>query len=199
MSLESDCGMIYWQGKTEELGEKPVPVPLCPPQIPHGLTRALTRASAVRGQRLTTWVMAQVSLFSLQTRNRVYILVSNYWFCTSLVKLWIKPVFSSVDWECLDLEIPLDLSITLQLVDKRWRIEDEISDPVAGTWTGSVWQANPRSFPTAVIKLLPTLLNIKLRFSLLKNKQNLKEERTDCKVCTVWKLGSFYVGCSRLL
>jgi hypothetical protein len=23
----------YWQGKTEELGEKPVPVPLCPPQI----------------------------------------------------------------------------------------------------------------------------------------------------------------------
>jgi hypothetical protein len=29
MSLESDGGMIYWQGKTEELGEKPVPVPLC--------------------------------------------------------------------------------------------------------------------------------------------------------------------------
>jgi hypothetical protein len=25
----------YWQGKTEDLGEKPVPVPLCPPQIPH--------------------------------------------------------------------------------------------------------------------------------------------------------------------
>jgi hypothetical protein len=24
----------YLQGKTEELGEKPVPVPLCPPQIP---------------------------------------------------------------------------------------------------------------------------------------------------------------------
>jgi hypothetical protein len=25
-----------WQGKTEVLGEKPVPMPLCPPQIPHG-------------------------------------------------------------------------------------------------------------------------------------------------------------------
>jgi hypothetical protein len=49
----------YWQGKTEELGEKPVPVPLCPPQIPHGLTRARTRDSAVRGRRLTTWVMAR--------------------------------------------------------------------------------------------------------------------------------------------
>jgi hypothetical protein len=51
--------MIYWQGKTEELGEKPVPVPLCPPQIPHGLTRAWTQASAVRGRRLTTWAMAR--------------------------------------------------------------------------------------------------------------------------------------------
>jgi hypothetical protein len=59
MSLESNGGMIYWQGKTEELGEKPVPVPFCPPQIPYGLTRARTRASVVRGQRLTTWAMAR--------------------------------------------------------------------------------------------------------------------------------------------
>jgi hypothetical protein len=35
----------YRQGKAEELGEKSVPVPLCPPQIPQGLTRARTRAS----------------------------------------------------------------------------------------------------------------------------------------------------------
>jgi hypothetical protein len=49
----------YWQGKTEELGERPVPLPLCPPQIPHRLTRARTRASAVRGRRLTTWAMAR--------------------------------------------------------------------------------------------------------------------------------------------
>jgi hypothetical protein len=28
MSLESDGGIIYWQRKTEELGEKPVPVSL---------------------------------------------------------------------------------------------------------------------------------------------------------------------------
>jgi hypothetical protein len=49
----------YWQGKTEELGEKPVPVPFCPPQIPHGLTRARTRVSEVRGWRLTAWAMAR--------------------------------------------------------------------------------------------------------------------------------------------
>jgi hypothetical protein len=48
-----------WQGKTEVLGEKPVPVPLCLPQIPHGLTRDRTRASAVGGRRLTAWAMAR--------------------------------------------------------------------------------------------------------------------------------------------
>jgi hypothetical protein len=32
---------------------KPAPVPLCPPQIPHDLTRDRTRAGAVGSQRLT--------------------------------------------------------------------------------------------------------------------------------------------------
>jgi hypothetical protein len=44
-----------WQGKTDGLGEKPVPVSLCPPQIPHGLPWTQTRASAVRRWRLTAW------------------------------------------------------------------------------------------------------------------------------------------------
>jgi hypothetical protein len=38
---------------------KPVPVPLCPPQIPHGLTRDRNRASVVGGRRLTAWTMAR--------------------------------------------------------------------------------------------------------------------------------------------
>jgi hypothetical protein len=45
-----------WQRKTEVLGEKPVPVPLCPIQIPHGRTRDEARTSAVGGRRLTVWV-----------------------------------------------------------------------------------------------------------------------------------------------
>jgi hypothetical protein len=48
-----------WQGKIEVLGWKPVPVPLCPPQIPYGMTRDRTRASAVGGRRLTAWSMAR--------------------------------------------------------------------------------------------------------------------------------------------
>jgi hypothetical protein len=73
-SLEASCAIMWWwlvfssngapvewnwQGKTEVLGEKPVPVPLCPPQFPHGLTRHRTRASAVRGRRLTAWAMTR--------------------------------------------------------------------------------------------------------------------------------------------
>jgi hypothetical protein len=49
-----------WPGKTEVLGENPVPMPLCPPQIPHGPTRA----SAVRGRQLTAWAMARPYNFS---------------------------------------------------------------------------------------------------------------------------------------
>jgi hypothetical protein len=48
-----------WQGKTEVLGEKIVPVPLCLTQIPHGLNWDRTRASTVRGRRLTAWDMAR--------------------------------------------------------------------------------------------------------------------------------------------
>jgi hypothetical protein len=38
---------------------KPAPVPLCPPQILHDLTRARTRPATVGSQRLTAWAMAQ--------------------------------------------------------------------------------------------------------------------------------------------
>jgi len=37
-------------GECEELGEKPVLVPFCPPQILHGRTRARTGASAMKVQ-----------------------------------------------------------------------------------------------------------------------------------------------------
>jgi hypothetical protein len=40
-------------GENRVLGEKPVLVPRFPPQIPHGMTRDRTRASAVGGRRLT--------------------------------------------------------------------------------------------------------------------------------------------------
>jgi hypothetical protein len=62
---EDDCGAIG--GMKIDRGNrstqrKPASAPLCPPQIPHGQTRARTRASAVGSQRLTAWAMARPSL-----------------------------------------------------------------------------------------------------------------------------------------
>jgi hypothetical protein len=55
-----------WQGKIEVLGEKPVPVPLWPPQIRHGLSWDRTQASAVRGRRLIAWAMARPTQLLLE-------------------------------------------------------------------------------------------------------------------------------------
>jgi hypothetical protein len=49
----------YWQQKTEAFGEKPVPVPRFPPQIPRGLTWTWSRASAVRSRGITAWATAR--------------------------------------------------------------------------------------------------------------------------------------------
>ena len=58
--------LVEWnlQGKTEILGEKHVPVPLCPPQISNGLIRDQTRASASRGRPPTAWHGVSVSPFT---------------------------------------------------------------------------------------------------------------------------------------
>jgi hypothetical protein len=50
---------LYLQKKTQEHGERAVPVPLCPPYIAHGLIWARTRANAVRGRELTAGAMAR--------------------------------------------------------------------------------------------------------------------------------------------
>jgi hypothetical protein len=56
MIHDGDCGTIGGMriGKeTEVLKRKSAPLPLCPPQIPHDLSRAQTRAATVGRQQLT--------------------------------------------------------------------------------------------------------------------------------------------------
>jgi hypothetical protein len=48
----------YWQGETEELREKSVPMTLFQPQISNELARVRTRAFEVRSWRLTAWAMS---------------------------------------------------------------------------------------------------------------------------------------------
>jgi hypothetical protein len=57
----SSGGMIS-RRKTEGLREKRVPVPLCPPQIPHAPPWERTLASSVRSRWLTAWAMARPSI-----------------------------------------------------------------------------------------------------------------------------------------
>jgi hypothetical protein len=59
---DGDCGTVGGMkiGRgNRSTRRKPVPVPLCPPQSPHDLTRARTRAAAVGSQRLTAWARAR--------------------------------------------------------------------------------------------------------------------------------------------
>jgi hypothetical protein len=50
--MESHGEMIL-TAETEELGEKPVSVLLCLPQITHGLTRERTQITALKARQLT--------------------------------------------------------------------------------------------------------------------------------------------------
>jgi hypothetical protein len=43
---------------------KPAAMPLCPPQIPHDLTWARTRATAEGNRRLTAWAMTRPPLLA---------------------------------------------------------------------------------------------------------------------------------------
>jgi hypothetical protein len=91
----------YWQGKTKKLGEKPVPVPLCPPQIQHLLSRVRTRDSAVRGRRLTAWAIARPGhrwVFVSSRLGQLLKFVFRIWSVTiccvylssSVMLLWIR-------------------------------------------------------------------------------------------------------------
>jgi hypothetical protein len=65
-----DCGAIgMWIGRgNRNTWRKPTPVPLCPPQIPHDLTRARTRAAAVGSLSYDT---ARRELISVELRGSV--------------------------------------------------------------------------------------------------------------------------------
>jgi hypothetical protein len=83
----------YWQGWTEYLGEKPIPVPLCPPQTPHGLTRTWTRA-CVSGWWLTAWAIARPQ--RMMARVHVIGILFGCQSQTSCIQRTSAPAFSCV-------------------------------------------------------------------------------------------------------
>jgi hypothetical protein len=63
---------------------KPVPVPLCPQQIPRALTRDRTQASALAGRRLTAWAMARPLNHKLHQREHCLRI-----FICYFISLWL--------------------------------------------------------------------------------------------------------------
>ena len=74
----------------------PVPVPLCPPQISHALTRDRTRASAVRGWWLTAWAMAGPMIHTLLDLHVAFARRANGWSVGTFQK--VMPFRKSGQW-----------------------------------------------------------------------------------------------------
>jgi hypothetical protein len=85
-------------------GGKPVPMPLCPPQIPHGLIRDRTRASAVEARRLTAWAVARprCSFATLVTFPVEVSHGQDYVLCALLQGMVIFPNFDWDIYECAE-------------------------------------------------------------------------------------------------
>jgi hypothetical protein len=58
-------------GNQMSSGNKTIPVPLHPPQIPYDITRGLNRGTGVGNQRATAWAMAQaLNLYILKQQQQ---------------------------------------------------------------------------------------------------------------------------------
>jgi hypothetical protein len=82
-----------WQGKTEVVEEKPVPVPLCPPQISQGLTRDRTRS--LRGERPATNRLCHGTALVCRLHKKVLFSVVERiaWGLSVKIHIYIKQIF----------------------------------------------------------------------------------------------------------
>jgi len=95
----------WWQTVTWKVWStlsKPVPMPLCAPQVPLGPTSGSSRAVAVRDQRLTAWEMARRDnrprpadhwLYFLGTLPRPLDLILLFSLCVSYMNLYVLTSF----------------------------------------------------------------------------------------------------------
>jgi hypothetical protein len=97
----------YWQAKRKNSEKKPVQVPLFSSHIPRALSQGRNRASTVRGQRLTAWVMERpkksnycwIKLHArhrLATRTRPFLGTQFIWYfsvrCKGIILLDFKHI-----------------------------------------------------------------------------------------------------------
>jgi hypothetical protein len=72
--IDDECegvdGMVVRRNQNTQ--RKPTTVPLFPPQIPHGLTRARTQVAEAGNRRLTAWTMARPSYICIMIISCVH-------------------------------------------------------------------------------------------------------------------------------
>jgi hypothetical protein len=83
-------GMIFGRG-SRSTQRKPVPVPVCPPQIPHDLLWDRTRAAEVGTRRLTAW--AEARYYTNYSKKAVFIICN----LTDSI-LWVRFSHRSYDY-----------------------------------------------------------------------------------------------------
>jgi hypothetical protein len=98
MRVENHCGTIL-TGKTEEVGDKPVPVLLYSPQTPHRLTRVAN--PDLRGEWPATNSMSHGTLSSLiinfmSEMLQSILVISYYFFVSSGLHRNVAAIFSVV-------------------------------------------------------------------------------------------------------
>lgn len=106
------------------VGEKPVPLLLCPPQIPHCLAWHWIWASTVRGWQLTAWVMAGPPRQSrgLQIRHPVITVCWLFFFILSVhdQDTTYNYILLGCDTASLDNWVP---AFWGNVVPPSWRVE----------------------------------------------------------------------------
>jgi hypothetical protein len=109
----------YWQGKTEE---KPAPVPL---RTLHGLSRARTRASAVRGRRLTAWTISFILCFFVEDLSKLFLTkrrIVGWLLNDGLESMW-KQSFQNAHVHISAKLSPVNLDHEILYVDRSWKDE----------------------------------------------------------------------------
>ena len=107
--------------KMEVLRQKPVPMPLCPPQILHELTWDWTQACMVRDHQLTVWAMPPPAAMDIQKSRNRYIAPSTCYSYMHTTREIQWRLISFVDAELMsELHRPSFCLIIRGWSDKWW-------------------------------------------------------------------------------
>jgi hypothetical protein len=149
-SLGAYCATLWWRRLefsfflvmehrwNETDREKPVPVSLCPPQIPHGLTRDRTRSFAVRGRRLTAWAMTRSSsqrTSVCQFRPGRCNKFSFPWGCSVQTNLNLVNTFQNIRRKVIHKELKMKPAFGVNAANNFRLTGKSLWDQELGVWT----------------------------------------------------------------